>query len=331
LYLEGREVEFDGSVTAVHENHETSRPSAIVCSGDEFGAEGEKKIPGQTLLLGAGLAALGLVIGLRSHLGFLWLLWTTDGLGSIGILIPPLSAWLCARAWRGYRCGVDGTWWGFALMAAALTAAWAARYGALALANPHAGLINLLPAGMLVCAYVSGAVLFLGGLEAWKRAGFGLLLLLLVNPVPGFFRNLIDLPLQYAAASTARGFAARLGIALNGDRLHLLFQPKLGMFIAPGCNGLRGAVAMGLLALVFGHLRGLQWRRLAIFTASAVALAYLFNLLRLCALVLAYKAAIFLPRMGPHLLAIDYLIGATLFLTAVLFVFAAPNLFAGRQ
>jgi exosortase J len=103
------------------------------------------------------------------------------------------------------------------------------------------------------------------------------------------------------------------------------------MFIAPGCNGLRGSVAMGLLALIFGHLRGLKWLPLLIFTVSAVALAYLFNLLRLCTLVLAYKVALALPQLGPHLLAVDYLIGGVLFVTAVLFVFEAPKVFASRN
>ena len=285
------------------------------------------------MILGAGLAALGLLIGLPTQLTYLWHLWTTDGLNSIGILIPLLCIWLCLRAWRGREWGTDSTWWGFVLIAGVLAISLASRYGGMAFARgpSSADRINLFPAGVMIFAYVSGAVLFLGGIEAWKQARFGLLLLLLVNPVPHIFRNLIDLPLQFIAASIARGFAAWLVIALIGDRLHLLFEPQLGMFIAPGCNGLRGSVAMGLLALIFGHLRGLKWLPLLIFTGCAVALAYLFNLLRLCTLVLAYKVALAMPQLGPHLLAVDYLIGGVLFVTAVLFVFEAPKVFTSRH
>ena len=75
-----------------------------------------------------------------------------------------------------------------------------------------------------------------------------------VNPVPHFFTLHIDLPLQHASSLIARGFAHALGQKFTPDQLRLMFTPDFGMFIAPGCNGIRGAITMGFIALIAGYL-----------------------------------------------------------------------------
>ena len=49
------------------------------------------------------------------------------------------------------------------------------------------------------------------------------------------------------------------------------------MFIAPGCNGIRGAVTMGLIALIAGYIYRFRWYAHVAVVAGAVLLGYVFN------------------------------------------------------
>jgi exosortase J len=96
-----------------------------------------------------------------------------------------------------------------------------------------------------------------------------------------------------------------------------MFTPDFGMFIAPGCNGIRGAVTMGLIALVAGYLYRFRWRAHAMVVLAAVLLGYVFNFVRLCVLVLFYLVALHFPWLQDRAENADYLIGAALFFVAV--------------
>lgn len=260
------------------------------------------------------------------QLGVLWIEWTTDPLRSIGILLPPASLLLCLRAWRGREWRTaDGSWWGLGLVGLSLLITWLLPKVQIAVLLPTGGAIRVF-SGLLIWTFVSGVVVLFGGLEARRLATFPLALLLFVNPVPNFFSNAIDLPLQHLAAHVTRELAAALGMALTGTRLRLMFAPDLGMFIAPGCNGLRGAVAMGYLALIIGYLYQMRPALHAWYVGGAVLLAYGFNLVRLCSLVACYWLALRLPQLAGHMVAADYAIGASLFFIAGLFLFQVPRL-----
>ncbi|MGH8377631.1 MAG: exosortase J, partial [Gammaproteobacteria bacterium] len=178
---------------------------------------------------------------------------------------------------------------------------------------------------LLLYVFASGVVLLFAGVQTWRRAWFALALLLFVNPVPHGFDVLVDLPLQYFAAHSARAYAALMGVPVSAGTLKMMFTPRLGMFIAPGCDGLRGAVAMGYLALVIGYLYRLPWRRWGVYVLAAVLLAYLFNLLRLCGVVIYYWFAMRMPAIAHHATLADYLIGGVLFFCAALFLFSVPR------
>ena len=88
------------------------------------------------------------------------------------------------------------------------------------------------------------------------------------------------------------GFAIALGQKLTPDQLRLMFTPDFGMFIAPGCNGIRGAITMGFIALIAGYLyRFRRYAHVAV-VAGAVLLGYVFKFARLCILVLYYLVAL---------------------------------------
>ncbi|WP_158747919.1 exosortase J [Acidobacterium sp. S8] len=271
------------------------------------------------------VAAIGLWWMLGPQAQILWSLWTSNGLDSIGALIPVASIVLAYRAWRGKQWKKGGTWWGLVLCAAVLLLVWLMKeQGAPLLAYQRIGL-HLLPIGLLVFLYLSGVVLLFGGYEAYRAAFFPIFLMLFLNPAPNFFTHFIDLPLQYAGAHTARAFAQLIGVPLAVDDLRLMFSPALGMFIAPGCNGLRGAVAMGLMTMIAGHLYGLPLRPRGIYVVSGVVLAYLLNLVRLCGLVLCYKAALGFGLLARHMEAADYFLGSMVFFSGAIFVFVVPR------
>jgi exosortase J len=79
---------------------------------------------------------------------------------------------------------------------------------------------------------------------------------------------------------------------------------------------MRGAITLGYGALIVGYLKRVPILKWGVYVIGAVALGHLFNLLRLCALVLYYKVAIGDPELERAAKQADYVIGAVLFLVA---------------
>ena len=120
-----------------------------------------------------------------------------------------------------------------------------------------------------------------------------------------------------------------LGYPLTPDHLRLMFTPEFGMFIAPGCNGIRGAVTMGFIALIAGYIYRFRWYINALVVMAAILLGYLFNLVRLCLLVLYYAVALHFTSLQDKAENADYLIGAALFLIATLLLLEAVRRLGG--
>ncbi|MGI4829972.1 MAG: exosortase J, partial [Janthinobacterium lividum] len=273
--------------------------------------------------LPAAFAATATIMGLFSiwsALLSLWALWTTDPLKSIGMIIPVVSFLLVLRVWHSLRWEVDGSWWGLIILVITALLVRMREQTVMTLVLFPQWSLRFPPASAVMLAYGVGAALLFGGARLVKAARFPLLLLLLVNPVPHIFNVYVDLPLQRASAHIARAFAMALGQPLSPDKLRLMFTPEFGMFIAPGCNGIRGAVTMGLIALVAGYLYRFRWRSLVLVVLAAIFLGYIFNFVRLCTLVLFYLLALHIPSLQDHAENADYLIGAALFFVAIYFL-----------
>lgn len=275
------------------------------------------------------LTLLGLYAGFSETLLGLWDTWMSDPLRSVGIFMPIAAAFFATKivrdiSWQG------GRWWGLALMGLPILLFW------LTSGNTSIHFLNqeryflsvaLMPMGLAFALYLGGAILLFGGMSAVRKLRFPLFLLLFVNPVPGIFSTL-DAPLQMIAARVARGFAHLLSVPVEPGLLKLMFAPHLGMFIAPGCDGLRGAATMLCLSLIVGHVYRLSAARHTLFVVSAIVIAYAFNLIRLCCLILYYWLALridVIARLGTE---IDYCIGGALFFCAALFIFAVPKRWA---
>lgn len=251
--------------------------------------------------------------------------WRTDDLQSVGLLIPIICFALILRAWRSIGWAAPGTWWGFALLAALAGIMFLRDQVPLIITVHRDWLLQVPPVALITILYAAGLVLLFGGVRLLRAAWFPVLLMGAVLPVPNTFSRRIDLPLQHASAMVARSFAHLLGEKLTPDNLRLMFTPDFGMFIAPGCNGIRGAVTLGLAAVIVAYLYRFRWYIATPVVAGAVLLGYLFNFVRLCLLVVYYKIALPYPWLQDRAKGADYLIGGCLFVLALYLFFAVAD------
>jgi exosortase J len=286
--------------------------------------------PVQFAAIGTALGVLGLTT-IWPALLTLWTLWTTDALKSVGMVVPLVSGVLILRAWRTLGWEADGTWWGLILLLVTVSVVWLREQAILILViSPHWSTV-LPPPSLVLLAYGSGVVLLLGGTRLYRAALFPIILLWFANPVPSRFSLLVDMPLQHASAHIARAFAIHLGHTLTPDHLRLMFTPAFGMFIAPGCDGIRGSLTMGFIALIAGYIYRFRWYTDALVVVGAILLGYAFNLARLCALVLYYIVALHFPWLQDKAENADYLIGAILFLVGTLLLFIVIHRFRDSE
>jgi exosortase J len=78
---------------------------------------------------------------------------------------------------------------------------------------------------------------------------------------------------------------------------------------------------MGFVALIAGYIYRFRWYANALVVIGAILLGYVFNLARLCMLVLYYIVALHFPSLQDKAENADYVIGAVLFLVATLLLF----------
>jgi exosortase J len=277
----------------------------------------------------AALAAAG-CLGIERELALLWRCWTTDPLRSIGMLIPPAGIILILRVWRQNGWHLRGSWWGLAVIGAAFFIS-ILRASAELFVTAGGALVSLIPLTLPVYLYGSGVILLFAGTRVWRRAWFPLGLLLVSQPVPVLTSSMIDIPLQEISARVARAFATLIHFAPTTPQLRLMFSPEFGMFIAPGCDGIRGAVTLGYLALVLGYLKRVSLRRWAAYVVGGVLLGYLFNFIRLCVLVVYYRIALGHPALEGVAKQADYAIGSCLFLVAILIFVWLAGLKQGEE
>lgn len=282
-------------------------------------------------MLAGGLSLAGVFSIFPTALA-LGLLWKNDPLKSIGSLICLASLVLILRAWRSLGWEMRGSWWGLVILATTIALVHLRDYAILELILTPSWTLFIPPASLVAVAYIAGVVLLFGGPKLFRAALFPIVLMWFVNPVPTFFTVHVDLPLQHASSLIARGFAHALGQQLTSDQLRLMFTPDFGMFIAPGCDGIRGAVTMGFIALIAGYLYRFRLRVHVLVVAGAVLLGYVFNLVRLCVLVLYYIVALHIKWLQSRAEMGDYLIGACLFFFATALLFTMIRRFSpGRD
>jgi exosortase J len=270
------------------------------------------------------LACVCAAVGLLAILGSVQTLmdiWQTDALKSVGMAVPFVCFALILRDWREIGWESEGSWWGFVVLATGVVLVFLRDEMLLIVTVNKDWLLQLPPLPLIAVAYAASLVLLFGGRRLLRKAWFPVLLMWAVIPVPQFFSRRVDVPLQHAGALVARNFARLIGVHLTSGDLRIMFSPTTGMFIAPGCDGLRGAITMGLVAIVIAYYYRFRWFVFLPVVAGGVLLGYVFNFLRLCSMVIYDRISVTYPRLGPHEQLADHIVGACIFVLALVIFF----------
>jgi exosortase J len=278
--------------------------------------------PSSVAALG-GVCAVAGVFALFGTARTLNAIWSTDALKSVGMAVPFVCFALIARDWRELGWESEGSWWGFVLLFATSLLMFVKDQTLLIVTVNKDWLLQLPPLPLIAVLYAVSIVLLFGGTRLLKAAWFPVALMWAVIPVPQTFSSRVDVPLQHAGAVVARGFAHLIGVHLNSSDLKIMFAPETGMFIAPGCDGLRGSITMGLTAIAVAYYYRFRWYVFLPVVAGGVLLGYVFNFLRLCGMVIYDRFTVTYPRLGPHEPLADHILGGCIFVLALVIFFAA--------
>ncbi len=299
------------------ETHTSDSTAGLVVCPVSFGLKPKVVVALACLCAAVGLFAIyGTVQALLS-------IWQTDALKSVGLAVPFVCFALILRDWRAIGWETEGTWWGFVLLAGGVFLVFIRDQMLFIVTVNKDWLLQLPPLPLVAVLYAASLVLLFGGMRLLRAAWFPVLLMWAVIPVPQTFSRRVDVPLQHAGALVARNFAHVIGVHLNAVDLRLMFSPTTGMFIAPGCDGLRGSITMGLTAIVIAYYYRFRWFVFFPVVVAGVLLGYVFNFLRLCSMVIYDRISVSYPRLGPHEELADHIVGACIFVIALAIFFTA--------
>lgn len=229
-------------------------------------------------------------------------LWWLDGLYSFSALVPFISLGIAyAKREKLGALPITPSRTGITLVIAAAAVTVAADWFDM--------LHSLTP--LLVVAMLCGIVLALWGTAVLKELLFPIAFLLLLVPVPPALLERIDLPLQILCARAVANLSHALGLPVERMGSLILFPGSGSIDVAPACNGVRSAVTMLMLSIIFVYLsRGRWYSKFAVVTA-AVPLAYFANLVRLFGIVSG--AHLLGGRFLEHEQTFDHLFGLLVF------------------
>jgi exosortase len=214
-------------------------------------------------------AALALLVCYASTLGGMARQWWTDEDMGYGFVVPIVIAWIVwnERArWR--KLPVQGTAWGFAVLATAAGMQIASALGA-----------GLFAASVAFVLSLVGVVLATLGF-AWLRTwAFPFVLMLFMLPKLAVVYNQITLPLQLLATRLAGGMLSIAGFMVIRDG-NILNVAGHSISVVEACNGIRYLLPLAFLALVFAYVGGAKiWVRF-VMTAAAIPIAIIANAIR---------------------------------------------------
>lgn len=258
-------------------------------------------------LIAYGITAVLILMLFWDRLVWMFDLWRSDGLYSLSAVVPVVST---AVVWSKRKqlaaLPVQPSRWGVVLVmfTAGITLA--------------ADWLNILHSftPLLLVAMLGGIVLGFWGTAVLKELLFPLTFLLLLVPIPPPVLERIDLPLQIICAKAVAALAhlARMPAERTGSML--VFPDSSRINVAPACNGVRSAITMSMLSIVYVYLSRDRWYSKVAVVAAAVPIAYFSNLVRLLGVVSG--ADLLGWRFMEYEQTFDLMFGALVFIGCVL-------------
>jgi exosortase len=194
------------------------------------------------LLLGV-LVVSGVAVLYRDVLADLVRVWSTDDNYSHGFLIPPIAAFLAwERRGRFRAAPAQPSLAGLVMVAGSILL--------LVFGAPGAGVFL---ARMSIVSAIAGVVLLLFGWSRLRTVVFPLAILLLMIPLPAAIFERIEFPLQIATSALSEALLRLTDIPVVRDG-NLLALGNVTLEVARECSGVRTAISLATLGLVFGYV-----------------------------------------------------------------------------
>ena len=219
----------------------------------------------------AGLAGLAGLLGYIYYPVIISLAaqWSIDTTFGYGYAIPPVVGYLVWSRRRELQPDPEGgSWWGYAILVAGLSA----------LVLGEAGGIQLLARGSLIVV-LFGLSVFLGGWRMTRRLAFPLAFLAIMIPLPPgvFYRLTWPFQVFTAQFSTAALRLAGYPVLLQGIYIDL---PTARLEVEAACSGFRSLVALGATAILLAYMTQNRWADRLLLVLSVLPIAVLANAVR---------------------------------------------------
>lgn len=144
---------------------------------------------------------------------------------------------------------------------------------------------DLSPAMLAMVTACWGAFLLCYGIQAFRKASFGLLLLLFMVPIPPFLLEPIISFLLRASTEMTGLLFGLLGVPVFRQEF-VFVLPGITIEVAESCSGIRSSLALLITSLIAGHLfLGSTWTKVALVLA-VVPLTIVKNAVRIVVLSL---------------------------------------------
>lgn len=269
-------------------------------------------------MTGRVLHAAGLFLPIATAYAYtgwwLYVRWTApESLYAHGLLVPLVSLWLVYRRRDRLRALPPApAWSGLALILPALGLHLAAVYTEVY--SPSAFTLPVLFAGMVV---------YFRGWKALRPCLFPLAYLYFALPLPMNWVAEMSFHMKMAAVRMAVGAAGFLGASVEVRGAQILLREGGTLPVAAPCSGLRSAVALLALAVLYGVVFApLNLLGRSVFILLSLPLAVASNVLRIAFLCLVAD------RFGPAAAGgwVHDLSGLGIYLAAFLLMLAAARL-----
>lgn len=240
--------------------------------------------------------------------------WTTDQ-GAHGPLVLAIGVWLLSREWNAARQLARP---GSALLAALAFAALIP----LNVFGQVTSTVEIEGASMFALLLTTGYALWGGA--ALRRVWFPLVFLLFAFPPPDTLFAMLTQPLKLAISQWAVSLLLLFGYPVAGSGVAIQIG-QYDMLVAAACAGLNSIISLTALGLFYTYIRhSANWRYMALLLAFILPVAVVANLIRvLLLLLITYHFGEAAGQGFVHELA-----GLTMFLTALLGIFAVDKLAA---
>lgn len=228
------------------------------------------EIASSRLWLGQAVV-LALLVGLLylDILGRLVLQWANDPNFSHGFFVPLFSGYIIwQRRHELAKLEMRPSWWGLAVMAAALCVLVVGVLGA-----------ELFLSRTSLLLLLAGLMIQLLGWNWLAALAFPWAFLFLMIPIPAILFNQIAFPLQLLAARLATAMLSLLGVPVlrEGNVIQLA---SMSLEVVEACSGIRSLVSLLTLALIYGYLLEPSRLRRALLTLAAIPIAVMANAVR---------------------------------------------------